>query len=306
MEQQLARPTTMTTKKRFWRSDWLEMVVLLTPAVLLLLVFVVLPTVDAFVLSFQQEGLLGRNRSFVGFANYAQIFSSSDSLKSAWQSLIFALIVAPLEIILAFAAALLISRPFAGVAIYRTLFFLTTAVPTGVAAIAWSWFLNPQTGWANWILIQLGLEPKQWLLDTNTALPTLAVITAWAGVGFAAILLTAGLQQIPEDLYEAARIDGANGLAQFWNITIPLISPTLFLVTLLVFLRSMTAFGQIHLLTQGGPADSSMVWIYRIYQDAFFNFRQTYAAAQSVMLFLFLLILALLQFRFVGRKVHYE
>jgi sn-glycerol 3-phosphate transport system permease protein len=243
---------------------------------------------------------------FVGLENYLEIFRTPENLRSAWQSFYFALIVAPLEIVLAFAAALLIARPFPGVALYRTLFFLTTAVPTGVAAIAWGWFLNPQTGWANWLLAQIGLEPKQWLIDSNTALPTLAVITAWAGVGFAAILLTAGLQQIPEDLYEAARIDGANASQQFWHITIPMISPTLFLVTLLVFLRSLTAFGQIHLLTQGGPADSSMVWIYRIYQDAFFNFRQTYAAAQSVVLFVVLLLLALVQFRWAGRRVHYE
>ena len=120
------------------------------------------------------------------------------------------------------------------------------------------------------------------------------------GINGGVFRATAGLQQIPEDLYEASRIDGANGIQQFWNITIPLISPTLFLVTLLVFLRSLTTFGQIHLLTQGGPADSTMVFIYRIYQDAFFNFRQTYAAAQSVILFLVLLILALLQFRFIG------
>jgi sn-glycerol 3-phosphate transport system permease protein len=304
MEQTLVQPKTAPKKR--WRTEWLEMAILLTPGVLLLGFFVVLPAIEAFILSFQREGLLGRNRVFVGLENYLEIFRTSENLKSAWQSLYFALIVAPLEIVLAFAAALLIARPFPGVALYRTLFFLTTAVPTGVAAIAWAWFLNPQTGWANWLLRQIGLEPSPWLLDSNTALPTLAVITAWAGVGFATILLTAGLQQIPQDLYEAARIDGANAKQQFWNITIPMISPTLFLVTLLVFLRSLTAFGQIHLLTQGGPADSSMVWIYRIYQDAFFNFRQTYAAAQSVLLFVALLILALVQFRFAGRKVHYE
>jgi sn-glycerol 3-phosphate transport system permease protein len=304
MEQSLVQPKTAPNRK--WRTEWLEMAVLLLPGIVLLGFFVVLPAIEAFVLSFQREGLLGRNRVFVGLENYLEIFRTPENLRSAWQSFYFALIVAPLEIVLAFAAALLIARPFPGVALYRTLFFLTTAVPTGVAAIAWGWFLNPQTGWANWLLAQIGLEPKQWLIDSNTALPTLAVITAWAGVGFAAILLTAGLQQIPEDLYEAARIDGANASQQFWHITIPMISPTLFLVTLLVFLRSLTAFGQIHLLTQGGPADSSMVWIYRIYQDAFFNFRQTYAAAQSVVLFVVLLLLALVQFRWAGRRVHYE
>ncbi|MFN3267206.1 MAG: carbohydrate ABC transporter permease [Deinococcales bacterium] len=305
MEHSLVERTTSRRKGK-WRGEWLEMSLLLLPAAVLLGFFVVFPTIEALVLSFQREGLLGRNRVFVGFDNYLEIFRTSENMKSAWQSIYFALIVAPLEIVLAFAAALLIARPFPGVALYRTLFFLTTAVPTGVAAIAWNWFLNPQTGWANWLLGLVGIKPQPWLLDTNTALPTLAVITAWAGVGFAAILLTAGLQQIPEDLYEAARIDGANATQQFWNITIPMISPTLFLVTLLVFLRSLTAFGQIHLLTQGGPAGSSMVWIYRIYQDAFFNFRQSYAAAQSVLLFVVLLLLALLQFRLAGRKVHYE
>jgi sn-glycerol 3-phosphate transport system permease protein len=305
MERLLSQAKTAQTKIKK-PAEWLEMGLLLLPAVLLLGIFVVLPTIEAFVLSFQREGLLGKNRVFVGLENYLQIFHTPENLQSAWQSFYFALIVAPLEIVLAFVAALLIARPFPGVALYRTLFFLTTAVPTGVAAIAWSWFLNPQTGWANWLLLQIGFEPKPWLLDSSTALPTLAVITAWAGVGFAAILLTAGLQQIPEDLYEAARIDGANGWAQFWHITIPMVSPTLFLVGLLVFLRSLTAFGQIHLLTQGGPAGSSTVWIYRIYQDAFFNFRQTYAAAESVLLFLVLLGLALVQFRLVGRRVHYE
>jgi sn-glycerol 3-phosphate transport system permease protein len=285
--------------------EWLEGTLLVLPGALLLIVFVLVPAGEALWLSFQRQGLLGRNTTWAGFANYVELFTSSSSVQSALASLRFALIVAPLELILALGAALLIARPFPGVAIYRTLFFLTTAVPGAVAAVAWGWFLHPQGGWANNLLQLVGINPQPWLTDSNLALPTLAVITAWAGVGFAAILLTAGLQQIPEDLYEAAKIDGASSLEQFRFITLPLLSPTLFLVTLLVFLRSLTAFGQIHILTRGGPEESTTVWIYRVYQDAFFNFRTTYAAAEAVVLFIVLLALAALQFRFFGRKVHY-
>ncbi len=286
--------------------EWLEGLLLIAPGVLLLGAFLLLPALEAVTLSFQQQGLIGRDTRWVGLVNYIELFSSSSSLQSAWASLRFALIVAPLELVLALGAALLIARPFPGVAVYRTLFFLTTAVPTSVAAVSWGWFLHPQGGWVNQFLEFVGLRAQPWLTDSNLALPTLAVITAWAGVGFAAILLTAGLQQIPEDLYEAAKIDGASAPEQFRFITLPLLSPTLFLVTLLVFLRSLTAFGQIHLLTRGGPEESTTVWIYRVYQDAFFNFRTNYAAAEAVVLFIALLLLAALQFRFFGKKVHYS
>ncbi len=292
--------------RRARNLEWLEGMVLALPGVLLLGGFLLLPALEALWLSFQQQGLLGRGSRFVGLQQYAEIFTSPASLESAWASLRFALIVAPLEMVLALGAALLIARPFPGVAIYRTLFFLTTAVPTAVAAVAWGWFLHPQGGWANAILETVGIRAQPWLTDANLALPTLAVITAWAGVGFAAILLTAGLQQIPEELYEAAKMDGAGAWAQFRAITLPLLSPTLFLVTLLVFLRSLTAFGQIHLLTRGGPEESTTVWIYRVYQDAFFNFRTNYAAAEAVVLFIVLLVLAALQFRFFGKRVHYS
>lgn len=288
------------------KSEWLEGLLLLSPAVILLLSFIVYPTISGAVLSFQREDPFGKSREWAGFANYLELASRPEFLASVFTTLKFTLLVAPLELLLGLIAALLVWRPFVGSNFYRTLFFLTTAVPTSVAAVAWGWFLNPLSGWANWIVRALGLPVQPWLTDPSYAIWTLGVITAWAGVGFVAILLTAGLQGIPEDLYEAARLDGATGWVQFWKITLPLLSPTLFLVGLLTLFRSLTAFGQIHLLTKGGPAESTFVWVYRVYQDAFFNFRFTYAAAEGLTLFLALLLLAALQFRFFGRKVHYE
>lgn len=283
-----------------------ELLVLLGPGLILLLVFVVWPAVEAVYLSLHREDLFGRSKDFVGLANFAEMGAQPEFWRSLWASLKFALIVAPLEIVLGLIAALMVARDFPGVAVFRTLFFLTTAVPTAVAAVAWGWFLHPIGGWVNQMLEGIGLTALPWLTDSALALPTLAVITAWAGVGFTAILLTAGLQQIPEDLYEAARIDGASSWRQFWHITLPLLSSTLFLLALLLIIRGFTAFGQIHLLTQGGPADSSTTWIYRVYKDAFFYNRYTYAAAEAVALFIFLLVLAVVQFRWVGRRVHYE
>jgi sn-glycerol 3-phosphate transport system permease protein len=288
------------------RGEWLEGFILLAPAILLLSSFIVWPAFYGAILSFQREDPFGKSREFAGFANYLELASRPEFLASMLTTLKFTLLVAPLELLLGLIAALLVWRPFAGSNFFRTLFFLTTAVPTSVAAVAWGWFLNPLSGWANWFLAAVGIAPQPWLTDPAFAIWTLGVITAWAGVGFVAILLTAGLQGIPEDLYEAARLDGANGLTQFWKITLPLLSPTLFLVGLLILFRSLTAFGQIHLLTKGGPAESTFVWVYRVYQDAFFNFRYTYAAAEGLTLFLALLLLAALQFRFFGKKVHYE
>ncbi|UZX14789.1 sugar ABC transporter permease [Thermus sp. PS18] len=282
-----------------------EASIFLLPAYALFLLFLVLPLLEALWLSLHQEDLFGRGRVWTGLANYQEALSRPEFWKSAWLTLKFALITAPLELLLGLLAALLVYRPYPGVALFRTLFFLTTAVPTAVAAVAWGWFLHPVGGLANRLLASLGLPPQPWLTSPELALPTLAVITAWAGVGFTAVLLTAGLQNIPAEILEAAEVDGAGPWTRFWRITLPLLSPTLFLVGLLVVLKSLTAFGQIHLLTRGGPAESSMVWIYRVYQDAFFNFRVPLAAAEALLLFLVLLLLAALQFWLLGRRVHY-
>ncbi|APD10401.1 ABC transporter permease (plasmid) [Thermus brockianus] len=287
------------------RRYTLEPLPFLLPAYGLFLLFLVLPVGEALWLSLHQENLFGKGREWVGLGNYLEALSRPEFWKSVQLTLAFALITAPLELLLGLLAALLVYRPYPGVALFRTLFFLTTAVPTAVAAVAWGWFLHPVGGWANRALAALGLTPQPWLTSPEFALPTLAVITAWAGVGFTAILLTAGLQNIPEEVLEAATVDGAGPWTRFFRITLPLLSPTLFLVGLLVVLKSLTAFGQIHLLTRGGPAESTMVWIYRVYQDAFFNFQVPLAAAEAFLLFLLLLGLAALQFWLLGRRVHY-
>lgn len=278
---------------------------LLLPAYVLLLLFYLLPLLQGVWFSLLQEDLLGRSARFVGLAHYLEALGRPEFWASVLRSLLFALAVVPLELGLGLLAALLVYRPYPGVGVFRVLFFLTAAVPTAVAAVAWGWFLHPVGGYLNHLLGGLGFGPYPWLTDPAWALPTLAVVTAWSGVGFTAILLTAGLQNIPGEVLEAALVDGATPWTRFWRVTLPLLSPILFLVALLAVLRSLTTFGPIHLLTRGGPLESTTLWIYRVYQDAFFNFRVPYAMAEAVLLLLLLVLLAALQFRLLGRRVHY-
>ncbi len=291
--------------KALARLEWLEGYGLLLPAALFLLVFVLYPALQAILLSFQTENPFGRGRAWVGVVNYVDIWQDPRFWASVVITIRFAVMVAVLEVVLGLVAALLLQYAVPGIALFRTIFFLTTAVSTAVAAIAWGWFLHPVGGLLNRALETIGLPPQGWLTTPEWALYSVAAATAWQAIGFNAILLTAGLQDIPEEIYEAAKLDGASGSVVLLRITLPLLSPILFFVGILALVRGFTAFGQIHLLTRGGPSEATTVWIYRVYLEAFSNFRFTYAAAEAVLLFALLVILTGLQFRFLGRRVHY-
>jgi len=278
---------------------------LLLPAASLLLLFTLWPALQAILLAFQSEDPFGRARFWVGLENFNELARDPRFWNSVLITLKFSAIVAVLEIALGLLGAVLLQYAIPGIAIFRTIFFMTTAISTAVAAVAWGWFLHPVGGLLNRLVEALGLPPQGWLTTPEWALYSVAAATAWQAIGFSTILLTAGLQDIPQELYEAARIDGASGWATFRHITLPLLSPVLFFVAILALVRGFTAFGQIHLLTRGGPSEATMVWIYLVYLDAFFNFRFTYAAAEGALLFLFLVFLTALQFYFLGRRVHY-
>lgn len=290
---------------RFMGLEWLEGYGLFLPAALFLLVFTLWPAFQAILLSFQSEDPFGRGRFWVGLDNFTELAHDPRFWTSVWLTFKFAIVVALLEVALGLLGAVLLQYPVPGIGLFRTIFFMTTAVSTAVAAVAWGWFLHPVGGLLNRLIEGLGLPPQGWLTTPEWALYSVAAATAWQAIGFSTILLTAGLQDIPQELYEAARIDGASSWVTFRHITLPLLSPVLFFVIVLALVRGFTAFGQIHLLTRGGPSEATTVWIYRVYLDAFFNLRFTYAAAEGALLFLILLMLTALQFYFLGRRVHY-
>jgi sn-glycerol 3-phosphate transport system permease protein len=186
------------------------------------------------------------------------------------------------------------------------IFSLTIAVSGATAALIFSYLYNPSLGWLNYLLGFIGIDPVPWLIDARFALPAVAFTTVWLQIGLNTVILLAGMQGISEELYESAMIDGATSWSKFRHITLPLLSPTLFFLLIVDTLAAFQTFTQIHVMTSGGPLDSTNVLVYSIYREFYFNGKYGYAAAQSIMLFIIILALTIIQFGVVEKRVHYE
>jgi sn-glycerol 3-phosphate transport system permease protein len=277
----------------------------LVPAAAFLVTFTIYPAFNAFWLSLQTEAPFSGNTLWNGLGNYVDLFKDKDFANSLVTSLAFTLLTVPLSIGGGLLAAVLLHRNIPGIRVYRVLLFLPVAVPTATAAVAWRWLYHPVVGQINYALSLIGIDKVQWLQDPNIALFAVALAVAWQGIGLNAILLLAGLQGIPEELVEAARLDGANPVHIFTKVTLPLLTPTLFFTSIVGVISALTTFGPIHILTQGGPAGATQVAVYRIYTEAFINFRFGYASAQAVVLFIIILGFSVVQNR-LERTVHYQ
>ena len=212
----------------------------------------------------------------------------------------------PVGIALGLVLATLLNQRLRGINVFRTMMASTIAISAAVGALLWLLLFNPSLGLLNYVLSRLGVPGPDWLIQPNTAILAVAITTVWLTLGTNIIVMLAGLQGVPEEIYEAARLDGAKGFRMFSRITVPMVSPSLFFLFVVDTIAVLQAFTQIHLLTRGGPVDTTRALVYGIYLDAFQNFQFGYASAQSVILFLLVLALTLLQFRFVERRVHYQ
>lgn len=277
----------------------------LAPALLFITAFTVYPALSAFWLSLHSEAPFSGNSVWVGSQNYQDLLRDREFHSSLLTTLFFTLMTVPLSIGGGLLAAVLLHRTLPGIRFYRILLFLPVAVPTATAAIAWRWLYHPVVGYINYALSLFHLPPVSWLQDPNVALAAVDLAVAWQQLGLNAILLLAALQSIPEDLIEAARLDGATPANIFARITLPLLSPTLFFASIVGVIHAMTTFGPIDLLTRGGPANATQVAVYRIYTEGFINFRFGYATAQAVLLFILILGFTVLQNR-LERRVHYQ
>ena len=175
-----------------------------------------------------------------------------------------------------------------------------------MAGVIWIFLFNPNTGMLNYLLALVGIEGPHWRTDPNWALPAIIMVTIWKQLGFNVIIFLAGLQNVPDELYEAASIDGANAVARFFSITIPLISPTILFLMVTSIIRSCEAFGSVHVLTSGGPANATNLLVYSLYKDAFVNFDTGLASAEAYVIFVIVLIITVIQFKFKGKRVHYQ
>jgi sn-glycerol 3-phosphate transport system permease protein len=245
----------------------------------------------------------GLPSKFVGLSQYASVLSHSQFLAPLWNSTLFVLFTVPTGIVLGLAMAVVAQRELVGIRVFRTIFSSTIATSVAVASVIFFTLLDPTTGlFAYWI----GQRGGTGLLGNPTwALPAVAVVSIWQNLGFSFILMSAALASVPDDLLEAAAVDGASGTRRFFRVTVPLISPTLFFAAIIGVISGFQTFGQIDLLTAGGPNGHTNVLLYQIYTVFYQNADTGTASVMAVALFVILVLLTLVQFAFVHRKVFY-
>jgi sn-glycerol 3-phosphate transport system permease protein len=236
---------------------------------------------------------MGQAKLFVGFENYKELFTSASFMNSLFVTFIFVMIVVVCSMVIGLFTAVLCSRTFPGLRIFSTAYALPMAVASSSAALIFKIMLHPTVGILNKML-HLNIN---WLYDKHYALICVALLTAWLNSGINFLYFSAGLSNIDETIYERASVDGANSRQQFFRLTLPGLSPILFYTLVVNIIQAFQSFGQVKILTEGGPGESTNLIVYSIYRDAFFNYRFGSAAAQSVILFLIIMALTLLMFR---------
>ncbi|MCL4515425.1 MAG: sugar ABC transporter permease [Firmicutes bacterium] len=291
----------------YHREEPLSASLLLLPAVLNTLFFTVFPVLMAVWISLQSWDLLTPPQ-FVGLKNYTEIlFHDAHFRQAVGNTVYFVLGQVPLNVAVSLFLAILLNQKLKGISWFRTAFYTPIVTSTVSVAIVWLWMLNGDFGLINWGLRFMGISrPPNWLVDPFWAKPALILMTVWKNAGYYMVMFLAGLQSIPESLYEAAEVDGARSWRKFWSITFPLISPTTFLVTILLIVDAFQIFDQVYIITKGGPSGSTETIVYYIYNHGFEWFKMGYASAMAWILFVIIFILTLLQFRLQRKWVHYE
>lgn len=278
----------------------------LGPSLILFAAFVFIPLAQSVYLSFFNTRATGAITTFAGLDHYVELLTSAAFRAGLVATGLFAAYTVPIGIALGLVIAVLLNQRLRAINVFRTMMSSTIAISAAVGALIWLLLLNPSLGLLNYILSLVGIRGPEWLIQPATAIIAVSITTIWLTLGTNIIVLLAGLQGVPEEIYEAARLDGARGLRMFTGITVPMVSPSLFFLLVVDTIAVLQAFTQIHLLTRGGPVDATRVLVYSIYQDAFQNFQFGYASAQAVILFFLVMALTIVQFRFVERRVHYQ
>lgn len=273
----------------------------LIPSMLIFAVFLFYPFFKTIYLSLFKTDKMGRAKIFVGFENYADLLTSESFRNSLKVTVIFVLIVVLGSMFLGLLTAVLCNKAFPGIRVFSTAYALPMAIASSSAAMIFKIMLHPAVGIVNKLL---GLDIN-WLNDPETALYCVAILTAWLNSGINFLYFSAGLGNIDETIYERASVDGASGIQKFFRLTLPGLSPIMFYTLVVNIIQAFQSFGQIKLLTEGGPNESTNVIVYSIYRDAFFNYKFGSAAAQSVILFIIIMLVTLVMFKIEKKGVKY-
>jgi multiple sugar transport system permease protein len=290
-------------------SGWIALL-FLAPFLLLFVVFRVGPVLASLLLSFTDYDALSSPR-WVGVANYRDILFGTEAAtrlfwKSVGNTLYYTVGQVGLEMITGLALALLVNaRILRAKAVWRTAYYVPVVTSAVAASMMWLWLYQPQAGLLNIILQSLGLPRLGWLSDPRLAMPSVIAMAVWQGAGWSMVIYLAGLQGIPESLYEAARIDGATANQQFLYVTLPLLAPVTLFVVIISCISALQVFAQVYVMTQGGPLNATTTVTYQIWNNAFRFYRLGYASAMSFLLFLVILAISIVNNRVFGGSVEY-
>lgn len=288
---------TRKVKKKINRHEVLTGYLFILPNLIGFLVFTAIPVVAGFIYSFTNyDGF--RTIDFVGLKNYMDLFKDSYFKISLLNNFYFTLVSVPLSIVAGLMLAVVLNRGIKGKTFFRSVAYFPNLTSVVAVGVVWIALFNANSGPINEMLKMLGVEnPPMWLSSTVWAMPAVIIVSVWQSAGYHMVLFLGGLQAIPNDLYEASAIDGANKRQQFFYITIPMLSNTIFLVTVLAVIGSFQVFAIIDVMTEGGPGRATNVLVYRIYQEAFMNSKFGYASAMAFFLALIIFVFTVIQFK---------
>ncbi|WP_243696017.1 carbohydrate ABC transporter permease [Labedella phragmitis] len=291
-------PRRMRQTTRRAITAWL----FLSPALVVLAVFMLYPMIQAGYLSLTNYNLI-RAAEWVGLDNYVELFADPAFWNAFWNTVLYAAVVTPITVVLALALAVFLDRQFVGRAFVRTSIFLPFIVSLGIIAIAWAFLMDPNVGLLSYWLSQAGIVSSQGVLsDPDWAMPAVMFVGVWKSVGFFMVIYLAGLQSIPGELREAARLDGAGAWQRFRHVTLPLLSNQTMLVSVMALIATLQAFDQIYVMTHGGPFFRTETLVMLIYREGFQELRFGYGAAISWVLLVFVFLLSMIQYLFFQRR----
>ena len=298
-----------TTKKKISKStlnEWMWGYIMILPTFIGLMVLNIIPAIQTLILSFQKSGSFGKS-TWTGLDNYKKLFQDPNVLQATYNTFKYAILVVPATAIISLVVAVLLNKKMKGVSVYRTIYFLPMVAAPAAIAMVWRWLYNSEYGLINYTLSLVGIKGPNWIADPNVALISIVIIGIWSTIGYNMILLLAGLQEIPRDYYEAANIDGASPIRQFFKITIPLVSPTMFFVVVTSIMSAFQVFDVIFMLIdQGNPAiEKTQSLVYLFYKHSFILNDKGYGAAIIMLLLAIIMVVTVIQVKLQKKWVNY-
>jgi len=283
------------------RRKWHYAYMFIAPIIVLFGIFRIYPAVQTLLFSFFSINIVSKEYKPVGLKNFLLLLEDNTFLRSIENTLIYTVYIVMLSAFLGMVLASLFNSKFAFKKVFRAVYFVPFITSTVAAAVVWSYLYDPKFGLFNMLLRLVGLPTRGWIASSHDALASIIIFSIWKTLGYNMVIFIAGLQGIPDAFYEAAIIDGAGPLAKFFRITVPLLSPTIVFIVIYNTIVALKVFDQVFVLTAGGPADASTVVVLQIYKQAFENYRFGYASAMAFVLFVFVILITIAQYR-VSRK----